>query len=240
MLTLNDYYIRSFLERWLAEQDGGGDKRLLDLGCGAKSYMPLYSDVFSFATGLDPDQNSAAEVRAVSQRLPFPNGSFDCVLATEVLEHVPEYGLAVQEIARVLRPGGQVLITWPLCYQLHDVPHDYCRFTEFRMEQLLRQTGLNVEVLFRRGDLFAVMLMCAVVLGANALEALRRIPAIGFLLRPLTRLGDLVLQLACQAFAKSSKNWRRLNPDGVGEHLDGTGSLALWTLGYCVVARKTG
>jgi SAM-dependent methyltransferase len=46
-------------------------------------------------------------------RLSFATGQFDCVIATEVLEHIPNYRVALEEMARVLRPGGRALLTFP-------------------------------------------------------------------------------------------------------------------------------
>jgi SAM-dependent methyltransferase len=49
----------------------------------------------------------------LTQPLPFPDESFDLVLATEVLEHLPSHAPVVQEIARILKPGGHFLFTTP-------------------------------------------------------------------------------------------------------------------------------
>jgi len=46
-------------------------------------------------------------------RLSFADGTFDCIIATEILEHIPDYELAIREMARVLKPGGRALMTFP-------------------------------------------------------------------------------------------------------------------------------
>ncbi|NQU10570.1 methyltransferase domain-containing protein [bacterium] len=86
--------------------------------------------------------------------LPFGRGVLDGILCSEVLEHVADYRVAIAEIARVLRPGGRVLITCPFLYPLHG-PADYWRFTPQALDLLLRDEFRIVatrQVPLRRGS----------------------------------------------------------------------------------------
>lgn len=82
------------------------------------------------AAGEAPAGLIACAVRADLLSLPFPDGSFDVVMASEVLEHIPADELAMAEIARVVRPGGRVAVTvpryWPerVCWVLSQDYHD--------------------------------------------------------------------------------------------------------------------
>jgi SAM-dependent methyltransferase len=87
--------------------------------------------------------------------MPFPDDSFDVVIAAEVLEHIPADQHAMNEIARVLRPGGTAAITVPawlperICWLLsddyHNVPGGHLRiFTRPELETKLRRAGLDV------------------------------------------------------------------------------------------------
>jgi len=98
---------------------------ILDAGCGLGFYLALLSLVSeSRLVGLELDPGrllAAAEdgtVRARfcagdATRLPFADASFDKVVLSEVLEHLPEDGPAVREAARVLRPGGVLAVSVP-------------------------------------------------------------------------------------------------------------------------------
>jgi SAM-dependent methyltransferase len=76
-----------------------------------------------------PDARFGA-ARADALALPFPDGSFDHVIAAEVLEHIPDDERAMREIARVLRPGGSAAVSVPrwlperVCWALSDRYHD--------------------------------------------------------------------------------------------------------------------
>jgi len=82
------------------------------------------------AAGEAPAGVVARAVRADLLALPFPDASFDVVMASEVLEHIPADELAMAEIARVVRPGGRVAVTvpryWPerVCWALSQDYHD--------------------------------------------------------------------------------------------------------------------
>jgi SAM-dependent methyltransferase len=80
--------------------------------------------------GEAPAGTAARAVRADLLALPFPDASFDVVMASEVLEHIPGDEMAMAEIARVVRPGGRVAVTvprfWPerVCWALSNDYHD--------------------------------------------------------------------------------------------------------------------
>ena len=74
----------------------------------------------------------------------MPSASFDFVLCTEVLEHVSEPRRVCAELHRVLRPGGQILVTVPFVGELHEEPHDYHRFTSHGIEATLADAGFEV------------------------------------------------------------------------------------------------
>mgnify|MGYP001370262344 CR=1 FL=1 len=124
--------------------------RVLDAGAGEAPYRPLFAHC-EYVTQDWPGTVHAgardADVIADLHDLPVADGSFDAVVCTEVLEHVAEPARVLDELARVLRPGGTVLITVPFVGGLHEEPHDHYRYTSHGLAGLLDRAGFtNIEV----------------------------------------------------------------------------------------------
>ncbi|MBE1547963.1 SAM-dependent methyltransferase [Mycobacterium sp. OAS707] len=83
--------------------------------------------------------------------------SFDVVVLSDVLEHISEPALLMSEIARILKPGGRLLLNVPFIYWIHEGPYDYYRYTRFALDRLARQAGLEVVDLVPLGGWIEVM-----------------------------------------------------------------------------------
>jgi len=122
--------------------------RLLDFGCGSKPYKELFANVSEYV-GLDyenPGHSHKEEVIDVyynGKDIPFPSGHFDCLLSTEVLEHVADVDFTLNEWHRVLKPKGRLLMTLPFMYCEHEIPHDYRRYTATGVEKVLTEHGFH-------------------------------------------------------------------------------------------------
>lgn len=116
--------------------------RLLDVGCGAKPYRDLFA--VERYVGVDVE-GATVDARASALALPFGDAAFDCVLTNEVLEHVPEPSRMMSEIARVLKPGGVLVLSAPMTWGLHHEPWDFYRYTPYGLRHLAESNGLVVE-----------------------------------------------------------------------------------------------
>lgn len=151
--------------------------RLLDLGCGGGRHAFEAARRGARVVAMDTDRGELDRVTATfaamaqageipagasglavagdATRIPFPDGSFDTVIAAEVLEHLPADQAAMNEIARILRPGGLAAVTVPawlperVCWRLsdeyHNNPGGHIRiFTRHELETKLTRSGLSV------------------------------------------------------------------------------------------------
>jgi SAM-dependent methyltransferase len=88
--------------------------------------------------GVDVRPGRGVDVLANVESLPYTNGSIGTILAISTLEHVPRFWRAFDEMHRVLRPDGALLVACPFYFHRHDHPHDYWRFTPEALELLLK------------------------------------------------------------------------------------------------------
>jgi SAM-dependent methyltransferase len=136
--------------------------RLLDLGCGK---VPLYAtyrehvvDVTCVDWGGTLHQSPHLDLdQDLNQGIALPDASFDTVLATDLLEHIERPEVLFASIARVLRPDGVLILTVPFLYGLHEVPHDFHRYTEYKLAGFCRDQGLDVVDLRPYGGAFEVL-----------------------------------------------------------------------------------
>jgi len=160
---------------------------VLDVGCGNAPYrgaLPAVAYV-----GMDLSPGPATAVLGCCEQLPFADGSFDAVVCTEVLEHLPRPGECLREIRRVLKDGGTAYITAPQSWPLHYEPRDYWRFTRYGMEQLCAEASLTVVSSARIGGVFSLVGVRLVDVAWIALAA-----AFSFLGR---RTAERLAALAC-------------------------------------------
>lgn len=138
--------------------------RMLDVGCGTKPYRQVFVDVVDEHIGVDytssisaNKENKNVDVYSILPYLPFKNEVFDTVLATEVLEHVPEPSLAFNEINRVLKKKRALILTTPQSWGLHETPHDYYRYTRYGLKHLAEKNSFEVVYIKPLGGFFSMI-----------------------------------------------------------------------------------
>jgi SAM-dependent methyltransferase len=89
-------------------------------------------------TGVDLQPGEGVDVVASVEDLPLAGQSFGTVLALETLEHVERFWVALDEMSRILRPDGVLILSTPFFVHIHNHPADYWRFTPEALNSLLR------------------------------------------------------------------------------------------------------
>ena len=124
----------------------------MDCGAGKVPFYGVYKDLVSdiictdWGSSRHDLQHIDKEVD-LSEKLPFKASSIDTILLADVLEHLSNPQLLLSESERILRTNGHILIFVPFLYWLHEQPHDYYRYTEHALTNLIESSGLvSVEI----------------------------------------------------------------------------------------------
>jgi len=155
--SITRYYVDEFYLSHIASLKPGS--KVLDLG-GNKIHKrgrfdiekyPLYVTYANLVTSKRPD------IQCDAARVPTRGDLFDAVICSELLEHVPEPALVLQEVFRVIKPGGCLLSTVPFLYRIHGDPYDYNRYTGPYWLSLLKKIGFSNILIEGQGSFYTVI-----------------------------------------------------------------------------------
>ena len=135
--------------------------RVLDAGAGQSRHRAAFGAQRYVALDLaigDADWDyGGLDVLGDLTRLPFRDGACEAALNIVTLEHVREPLAVVCELARVLQPGGALLMVVPHEWEEHQTPHDYFRFTRYGLTYLLETAGFRIVRLEPVGGFFRLL-----------------------------------------------------------------------------------
>jgi SAM-dependent methyltransferase len=189
---------------------------IFDFGCGDKPYRSLF-DFADKYVGADISGNPFADIIVDSDgRVPCEDASFDVVLSSQVLEHVPDVDLYLDEARRVLKTNGLMILSTHGWWTHHPYPHDYWRWTREGLTKILNANGFEiVEVQWNIGML--------------AYSCQLRVQCWKGMLRDKGVLASFVLRCVSAVYQQLMKIADRITPDHIGRD-----NAAI----YIMVARK--
>jgi len=171
--NINELNRQLWLNKTLAALPPGS--RLLDAGAGELKnkkhceHLDYVSQDFGQykglkgaapAEGLQDKSWDTSFIDLVSDitNIPASDASFDAILCSEVLEHVPEPTRALDEFSRLLKPGGVVILTAPFGSNVHMAPYHFCSgFSRYWYEHHLALRGFEIKELTPNGDWYALL-----------------------------------------------------------------------------------
>lgn len=135
--------------------------RVLDAGSGEGQYAgyfrrQAYCGV-DLAVGDTAWDYGRLDAIADLAALPFRSSSFQAALHVVTIEHLREPAGALAEISRTLAPGSLFLVVAPLEWEVHQMPHDYFRYTRYGLAYLLDRAGFEVKEMQAVGGYFRLL-----------------------------------------------------------------------------------
>lgn len=148
--SLTSYVMRRAILEFVKKSAPSLNGTLLDIGCGTMPYKEL---ILSFGKvtkyiGLDLNYStihdtSVADLHWDGEKIPMADASVDSILAIEFLEHYADTQDIIDEMYRVLKPKGIIVITVPFIWPLHETPNDENRFTPYSLNRFFEKAGFN-------------------------------------------------------------------------------------------------
>ena len=141
------YFARRGLYKNISQLANNVQGNTLDVGCGSKPYKSLYQ--FSIYSGLEIDTPENRELKDADyfydgKTFPFENDMFDSVVMNQVFEHIFNPDQCLDEVSRVLKSGGILLLTIPFAWDEHEQPFDYARYSSFGIRSILEKHGFYI------------------------------------------------------------------------------------------------
>ncbi|THU39465.1 class I SAM-dependent methyltransferase [Niastella caeni] len=132
---------------------------VLDIGCGNKPYELFFKDKIYSYTGCDVIQSDKNKVDVICEatKLAFADEKFDTVFSTQVIEHVSDPFKMLQEANRVLKNDGLIIVSAPFCWELHEEPYDFYRYSKYGLKAMFEQKGFEVLEITANGGKWAAI-----------------------------------------------------------------------------------
>lgn len=145
--------------------------RILDAGAGELRWKKFCShleyvsqDFYQYhggdGEGLQVETWNTFGINIISDIIDIPveDNTFDIILCSEVLEHIPNPEMAIKEFSRILKPGGMLILTAPFCSLTHMAPYYFCTgFSKYWYETKLKQYDFEISEIVENGNFFSYM-----------------------------------------------------------------------------------
>ena len=131
--------------------------KVLDLGAGMAKYKETIKKHAADYIACDVKKNENIDMVCNVTNLVFPPESFDTVISTQVFEHVDNPFMVAQEIKKVLKMGGNAIITAPFMLPFHADPKDHFRFSREGLEEIFKSSGFEIIDSGTYGGFFMVL-----------------------------------------------------------------------------------
>jgi SAM-dependent methyltransferase len=144
--------IRKFVE--FASHQVKPSDIILDAGSGKQQYRKCFSHARYESTDIEQLPNYEHDFICSLDNIPKSDNTYNAVLCTQVLEHVDFPQKVINEIYRVLKPGGRLFLSAPQGARVHSEPYHFFNFTKYGLASLFEQSGFDIIFIRANGGVF--------------------------------------------------------------------------------------
>lgn len=196
----NVSHVNKYLEKEINSIKSNQQYILADIGAGKSPYYKVFSEICSEYIAIDMKDNlpknekrSIKQINGIAEEIPLKDSTVDIVICNQVLEHVNDPMKSVNEIYRILKPGGKFIGSVPHVSPVHLEPYDFRRYTDLGLKKLLDSVGYtDIKIEGSGGVHSAAVLMITmdwmltprregVSQGFSPMKAFLLSPAVGFM-----------------------------------------------------------
>ena len=184
-----NWHVGRYLLPLLRSFGAGMNGVVLDLACGESPFRGYFPSARRYLR-VDRLPCDPEVMDGDMRTIPLPANCVDLVILSQALTDVPMPIEVLNELARILVPGGQVLVFESMAYPEHDMPYDYYRLMPSGLSQLAEDAGFDTQELIYLGGLFTrfSQLWASYIMGALKQFAI---------LRPVAALGIAAGNIVC-------------------------------------------
>lgn len=143
----HEYLIEQFLIN--EEKKMPKNQKILDAGAGSCQYKKIFIKRHTYTSNDLCKSNKNCKYNNIDiispiENIPLKSNSFDYIILTQVLEHVENPQVAINELSRLLKKNGKILCSTPLCYGEHEIPYNYFNFTQYGLKYIGKNANLKI------------------------------------------------------------------------------------------------
>jgi SAM-dependent methyltransferase len=134
--------------------------KVFDIGCGNKPYEKLFEGKIDSYQGCDIVQSSLNRVDVICEatQIPIVSNSFNTIISTQVMEHINAPEAMLSEANRLLEDGGNIILSIPFCWELHEEPFDFFRYSKYGLQAMLERNGFEIISIKANGGKWAAII----------------------------------------------------------------------------------
>lgn len=150
-----DLVLKSAIHDFIKHEFSKPYQIALDYGAGNSPYRPLFDCEQYLTADVEQNEHNSIDYIINGSLVDLDSESVDLIVCSDVLEHIFKFDNTIAEIYRLLKPGGELFISFPFINREHETPYDFFRYTTFSITKILQP--FEIQKLEKVGNLWFIL-----------------------------------------------------------------------------------